>query len=140
MEPTTPSTLHPFEDSAEDESGAAPAAASRTSVAGAATPPAKGAAHPAKAAAPAAKSSAPAPGRVWVQAASLSSHDEANALGARLSKHGFHAVVLAGSGPKGKVYRVRVGPFRNEDEAAHAVSKLTKQEKIREPWIVPEGK
>jgi cell division protein FtsN len=49
-------------------------------------------------------------------------------------------VVLAGSGPKGKVYRVRVGPYSSEDEAARAMAKLTKQEKIREPWIVPEGK
>ncbi len=75
-----------------------------------------------------------------MQAASLSSHEEATALGARLSMHGFHAVVLAGTAPKGKVYRVRVGPYHSEEEASRAVSKLAKQEKIREPWIVPEGK
>ena len=48
--------------------------------------------------------------------------------------------MLAGSGPKGKVYRVRVGPYHSEDEASHAVTKLSRQEKIREPWIVPDGK
>ena len=142
VEPTTPATIHPFDDSAEDEAAAAPPAGSRTSVVGAgpaAAPPPKAAGAPAKSAA-APKSAAPGGGKVWVQAGSLSSHDEANALSARLSKHGFHAVVLAASGPKGKVYRVRVGPYRTEDDATRAMAKLTKQEKIREPWIVPDGK
>jgi len=137
-EPTAPATLHPFEDAAEDEGAAAPpSAASRTTIAGA---PAE--APPPKQSKPAAatRSAVVAPGdRVWVQAASLSSRDEANALGARLSRRGFHAVVLAGSGPKGRIYRVRVGPYRSEEEASHAVTKL-RQEKIREPWIVPDGK
>ena len=75
-----------------------------------------------------------------MQAASLQSHDEAAALTARLSRHGYPAVILAASGPKGKVYRVRVGPYRTDDEAARAVARLAKQEKIREPWVVPEGK
>jgi SPOR domain len=35
---------------------------------------------------------------------------------------------------------VRVGPYRTDDEAARAVARLSKQEKIREPWVVPEGK
>lgn len=141
-EPTTPATLHPFEDAAGDEGGEAPGLGSRTSVVGAG--PAAGkprvAPAPAKPAASAARA-APAPaGKVWVQAASLSSRDEANALAGRLSKHGFHAVVLAASAHKGKVYRVRVGPYRSEDDASRAMAKLTTQEKIREPWIVPEGK
>ncbi|HKD19153.1 MAG TPA: SPOR domain-containing protein [Thermoanaerobaculia bacterium] len=135
-EPTAPATLHPFEDAPEDE-GAGATPGSRTTIAGApaeAVPPKA----PKATAAPHAATAASAD-RVWVQAASLSSRDEANALGARLSRHGFHAVVLAGSGPKGKIYRVRVGPYRSEDEASHAVTKL-RQEKIREPWIVPDGK
>ena len=70
----------------------------------------------------------------------MSSHEEANALGTRLTRHGFHAVVTAGSGTKGKIYRVRVGPYRSEDEASRAVAKLSRQEGIREPWIVPDGK
>jgi len=137
-EPTPPATIHPFEDSAEEESAASVAAqsGSRTTVAG----------SPAESSAPkstkpaAARPAAAPPDRVWVQAASLSSRADADALGGRLSKHGFHAVVLPGSGPKGKVYRVRVGPYRSEEEASQAVAKLAHQEKIREPWIVPEGK
>jgi len=138
-EPTAPATIHPFEDAAEEES-AAPAPApggSRTTIAGSAPE----AAQPKAAkAAPAPRAAAAPAGRVWVQAASLSSRDDAYALGARLSKHGFHAVVLDGSGPKGRVFRVRVGPYRSEEEATQAVTKLSHQERIREPWIVPDGK
>jgi len=144
-EPTVPATLSTFEDSAESESVPTPVPGSRTTVVGA--PPAAAAARAPSSTAPApvtASSSAaarPAPGgKVWVQAASLSSADEAHALGVRLSKHGFHAVVQSGSGPKGRVYRVRVGPYRSEDEASKAVTRLSRQEKIREPWIVPDGK
>ena len=142
-EPTAPATIHPFEDASEEESPAPADAGSRTSVVGApAATPSKAAPAAGRSAAPSAKAAAaPAPaGRIWVQAASLSSRDEAGALSARLSKHGFHAVVSSGSSPKGVVYRVRVGPYRSEEEAARAVTKLSKQEKIREPWIVPEGK
>ncbi len=131
-EPTVPATLRPFEDGAGDESFPVPVAG-RT--ADSATPGGSTKAPP-----PAARPPAPAPGKVWVQVASLSSHDEATTLGARLSKHGFHAVVLAGSGSKGKVYRVRVGPYRTEEEAGKAASRLSRNEKIKEPWIVPEGK
>ena len=143
-EPTVPATLATFEDSAESEHEAAASPGSRTTVVGAPPPAADAAKAPAARPVPAAPAaSAPAhppAGKVWIQAASLSSADEAHALGARLSKHGFHAVVQAGSGPKGKVYRVRVGPYRTEQEASRAVSRLSRQEKIREPWIVPEGK
>jgi cell division septation protein DedD len=139
-EPTTPATLHPFEDAAGDEASEAPAPGSRTSVVGVQPAPATARSGSPKASAPTAKAAPAAAGKVWVQAASLSSHDEATALAARLSKHGFHSVVLSATAPRGKVYRVRVGPYRNEDDASRAMAKLTKQEKIREPWIVPEGK
>jgi len=135
-EATPPATLQTFEDAAEEE--AAPAAASRTTVAGGGQQPLSQAQAAAPRPAPAAKPSTA--GGVWVQAASLSSHDEANALAARLGKHGFHVAVSSGAGPKGKVYRVRVGPYRSEDEASKAVARLTRQEKIRSPWIVPDGK
>jgi cell division septation protein DedD len=131
-EPTTPATVQAFEDAATEEVATSPQAVpTRAAVAPA---PA------AKAPAPKVRGPAPASGRIWVQAASLQSHDEANALTARLARHGYHAVMLTASGPKGKVYRVRVGPYRTEDEAARAVSQLARQEKIREPWVVPEGK
>ncbi len=130
-EPTTPATLQTFEDGAPEDGGtAAQAVPTRVPVAPSA----------AKAPAPKVRGPAPASGRIWVQAASLQSHDEANALTARLSRHGYHAVMLTASGPRGKVYRVRVGPYRTEDEAARAVAQLARQEKIREPWVVPEGK
>jgi cell division septation protein DedD len=139
-EPTPPATIHTFEDSADEDAAASTTPGSRTSIAGApgGAPPAAAKSAPKVATAPA-HPAAP-PDGIWIQAASLSSRDEANALGARLSKHGYHAVVLAGSGPKGKVYRVRVGPYRTETEASHAVSRLSHQDKIHEPWIVPEGK
>ncbi|HEY1434763.1 MAG TPA: hypothetical protein VGG65_05265, partial [Thermoanaerobaculia bacterium] len=101
LEPTTPATLQPFDDSAEDEAAASAPPASRTSLVG--SGPA--AAAPSKAAS-GSKTIAPgaAAGKIWVQAASLSSHEEANGLSGRLSKHGFHTVVTAASGPKGRVY------------------------------------
>ena len=135
-EPTTPATLQTFEDGPDDAATSAMAGSARVDPrvpfgpTGVAKPPAPS---------PKVRGPAPASGRIWVQAASLQSRDEANALAARLSKHGFHAVILAASGPKGKVYRVRVGPYRTDDEAARVVSRLAKQEKIREPWIVAEG-
>jgi DedD protein len=132
-EPTTPATLQTFEDGTGADSAASALSGDPARIA-----PTR--AVPAPAAAPKVRGPAPAYGRIWVQAASLQSREEANALTTRLSKHGFHAVVLAASGPKGNVYRVRVGPYRTDDEATRAVSKLAKQEKIREPWIVPEGK
>ncbi len=140
-EPTVPATLSTFEDSAESES-APVTPGSRTTVVGApSSGPGDAAPKPAPPARPAASvPSHAAGGKVWIQAASLSSADEAHALGARLLKHGFHAVVQSGAGPKGKVYRVRVGPYRSEEEASKAVARLSRQEKIREPWIVPEGK
>ncbi len=133
-EPTAPSTLRPFEDGAGEEPFPAP-------VAGQAADSATSKA-PAKAAVAAARPPAAAPpGKVWVQVASLSSHDEASALSAMLSKHGFHTVVLSGSGSKGsRIYRVRVGPYRTEEEAGKAAARLTRNEKVKEPWVVPEGK
>jgi cell division septation protein DedD len=132
-EPTNPATLQTFEDGTAADSAASALSGNPPRVV-----PTR--AVPAPAAAPKVRGPAPASGRIWVQAASLQSREEANALTSRLSKHGFHAVILAASVPKGKVYRVRVGPYRTDDEAARAVSRLAKQEKIREPWIVPEGK
>ena len=135
-EPTIPSTLQTFEDGgSEDAAATAASGAARVAPSRATAPEAA-----AKAPAPKVRGPAPASGRIWVQAASLQSHDEATALTARLSRHGYHAVILTASGPKGRVYRVRVGPYRTDDEAARAVARLTRQEKIREPWVVPEGK
>ena len=80
------------------------------------------------------------PERFAAIVASIRPGDEPGAyINGVATRRGFHAVVLAGSGPKGRIYRVRVGPYGSEEEASHAVTKL-RQEKIREPWIVPDGK
>jgi DedD protein len=122
-EPSPPPVLQSF-----DDGGAAPAPVASV---------------PAPAAAPK-SAGARAPdvnrGSVWVQVASLSSSAEANTLRGRLGRHGFPARVLPAEGPKGKIYRVRVGPYSSEEEAGKAAARLSKQEKIREPWVVPEGK
>jgi cell division septation protein DedD len=123
-EPSPPPTLQSFDDGGGESPGTAP--------------PERPAASSARA--PGAEAPEAGAGSVWVQVASLSSREEAAALRTRLARHGFPARVLPAAGPKGKVYRVRVGPYRSEDEAGRAASRLSKQEKIRGPWIVPEGK
>ncbi len=125
-EPSVPATLHPFEDEAAEESSPiASASGGRAPVA----------------ARPSEPSSAKASGKFWVQVASLSSHDEAGALSGRLAKRGFKSQVLTAAGPKGKgrVYRVRVGPYPTEDDANRAAGRLTKQENVKSPWVVPDG-
>ena len=85
---------------------------------------------------PPAPASAAGAGRVWVQVASVASRNEAEALSSRLSKHGYHAAVSA---EKGRL-RVRVGPYRTTEEARRAADRLRKQEKVKSPWVVFEGK
>jgi DedD protein len=123
--PADPSTWQPFDDGSSEE--AAPLSAA---------PPGKGPAGPAaRAPAP-----APLPGSFWVQVASLTSREQAGALSGRLSRRGFRAQLASAAGPKGSVYRVRVGPFRTEEEARRTAAKLVKQENIKSPWVVPDGK
>ncbi len=80
-----------------------------------------------------------AAGAFWVQALSASSETEARSRRDRLAAHGFPSAVVPGPGPHGRVYRVRVGPFRTRPEAEHAAALLKSREKL-EPWIVPPGK
>ena len=123
-EPTAPPTLQTFEDGGAEE--IMPPVPVTAKPIGAAPPP-----KPASAA----KSPAPA-GRVWVQVASVSNRAEADALSARLGKRGYHTVVVA---DKGRL-RVRVGPYRTTEDARGAAEALRKQEKIKNPWVVFEGK
>ncbi len=122
-EPTAPGTLHPFQDGAANEASAITEASGGKSPA-------------------AAKPEDLSAGTFWVQVASLSSRDEASRLSGRLARHGFRSQVLTAAGPKGKgrVYRVRVGPYRSEDDAGRAADKLSKQENVKSPWVVPDGK
>ncbi len=125
-DPTVPVTLQPFEDRSADE----PPASEES--------PAPVAHTPSGPERPAASSAA----KYWVQVASLTSREEAGSLQARLSRRGFHAQILSADGPhgKGRVYRIRVGPYASEPEAQRAATRLAKQEKLKGPWVVPEGK
>lgn len=77
-----------------------------------------------------------APAGFWVQVVSLSSEREAEAKKTRLSARGYKGAVSPASGPRGTVYRVRVGPFATREEAANAAQRLSVEEKA-ETWIVP---
>lgn len=78
-------------------------------------------------------------GGFWIQVASVSSQREAAARRDRLIHHGYHARVLAGEGSKGKIYRVRVGPYASREEASRASDRLSREEKVK-TWIAPPGK
>jgi len=110
-QPTAPATIQVFQDG----EGAAPAAAREH-----AAPPAS------------------ASGGFRVQVLSVSSRKEADSEAARLSRRGYPALVEPGTGPRGPVYRVRVGPFAQREEALRTAERLSREEK-RETWIVPPG-
>jgi cell division septation protein DedD len=125
-DPTPPATLQTFQDGSSDELAGTPIAVEPGPVGNGSKPSAES---------PAAGS------RFWVQVASLSSREEAGSLSTRLSRRGFRSQVLTAAGPrgKGKVYRVRVGPYRSEDDAERAATKLARQENVKSPWVVPDG-
>lgn len=75
----------------------------------------------------------------WVQAISASSDKEARSTRDRLAARGYPCTVVPGPGPRGKVYRVRVGPYATRDEADRVADRLKTREKLR-PWVVPPGK
>jgi len=117
--PTAPAVLQAFEDRGADEPTPAPS--------------------PRRAAAPGPATAAPGAG-TWIQVASLASKSEADALAGRLTRHGFKSQAAPAQGPKGTVFRVRVGPYRSEAEASRAAERLRRQEKIAQTWIVTEGR
>ena len=78
-------------------------------------------------------------GAFWVQALSAPTEKEARGRRDRLAAHGFPSVVSPGAGPKGKVYRVRVGPYATREEAEKSAARLKTREKLQ-PWVVPPGK
>jgi cell division septation protein DedD len=116
--PSAPRTVQAFEDG---EGG--PPAAPRAST------PARAAA----ASRPAASSAG-----FRVQVLSVSSRADAEAEAARLSRRELPARVESGTGPKGTVYRVRVGPFPTREEAEEARRRLSSEGR-RDTWIVPPG-
>ena len=77
-------------------------------------------------------------GSFRVQVISVSSRAEAEAEAKKLSRAGFSARVEPGSGSKGPIFRVRVGPFATREEAVRAKERLTAEGR-RDTWIVPAG-
>ena len=84
----------------------------------------------------AAKAETSGAGGFRVQIVSVSSRSEADAEAARLSRRGFSARVEPGTGSKGTIYRVRVGPFASREEAERASQRLAAEGR-RGAWIVP---
>jgi cell division septation protein DedD len=119
-EPTGKPTIQFFEDGSESEPTASRQAARS---------PAPRTASPAAA----------ETGDFWVQVTSVSLEREAKARRDKLVHRGYHARVEAVEGPKGSVYRVRVGPYRSRVDAERASERLTREEKVK-TWIVPAGK
>ena len=118
-----PSTVHVFEDGE-----------------GEGTRPARSTPRPAPAAAAASEPVAkpPAAGGFRVQVISVSSRAEAEEEAKRLSRRGFSARVEPGTGARGGIYRVRVGPFATREEATRASERLGAEGR-RDTWIVPPG-
>jgi cell division septation protein DedD len=114
--PAAPQTVRAFEDGE-----GSPPAGSRVPT-------------PARAAAPPPPAASAAGFRV--QVLSVSSRADADAEAARLSRRGLPAHVEPGTGPKGTVYRVRVGPFPTREEAEEATRRLSSEGR-RDTWIVP---
>jgi DedD protein len=110
--PASPAKIHVFEDG---EAGAPP---------------------PPRAAVPA--TPRPPAGGFRVQVLSVSSRADAEGEAARLTRSGLPASVEPGTGPRGTVYRVRVGPFSTRQEAEEASRRLSLQGR-RDTWIVPPG-
>lgn len=77
-------------------------------------------------------------GSFRVQVISVSSRAEAEAEAKKLSRAGFSARVEPGSGSKGPIFRVRVGPFATREEAVRAKERLAAEGR-RDTWIVPAG-
>ena len=119
----TPS-LQLFEDRASSEPTRAPAPPARPT-------PVK---TPVKAAVKAAEAEA-----FWVQVDSLSSKDQAEARKRGMAAAGFKAAIVPGTGPKGTIYRVRVGPYATREEADRAAENLARKAKVARPWVVPPG-
>ncbi|MGH9399781.1 MAG: SPOR domain-containing protein, partial [Thermoanaerobaculia bacterium] len=81
----------------------------------------------------------PEPAGYWVQVDSLSSKEQAEARRRGLGSAGFTAAVFPGAGPKGAVYRVRVGPYGTRDDAERAALQLVLKARVSKPWVVPPG-
>jgi cell division protein FtsN len=72
--------------------------------------------------------SAEARGRLWLQVGSYAQRGDAEAQRAKFAVMGYEAQVQVAEVPdKGTLHRVRIGPFRDPDEAARVRSDLARQ-------------
>jgi cell division septation protein DedD len=69
-----------------------------------------------------------------VQVAAVRERTEADTIAKRLSTRGYRAYVMAPSDGAPRVYRVRVGKFKERREAEEVAGKLQKEEQFK-PWI-----
>ncbi|MFN3629039.1 MAG: SPOR domain-containing protein [Casimicrobiaceae bacterium] len=82
---------------------------------------------------PAAASPEPSPtaeprGRFWLQVGSYAKRSDADAQRAKFAVMGYEAQIQVAELPdKGTLHRVRIGPFRDPDEAARVRSELARQ-------------
>jgi len=130
-------------------SGPATEAPSRTEIAGA---PSTASPAPSKPAAPASpsgkpetgpetparKASPPAKGGYWVQVISTSSKTEASRWKEKLAARSYRtAAVTSVDSKKGKLYRVRTGPYPDRAQAKKAAEKISAQFK-QKAWVAAE--
>jgi len=73
-------------------------------------------------------------GGYTVQVAALRTRGEADAVARRLAGRGYDAYVLAPSAGSARVFRVRVGSYKDLREAERIASRLQQEEKFK-PWI-----
>ena len=100
--------------------------------------PAPAAAPPPSKPAPAAAapaSSEPAGGGFAIQVAALREKEEADVIVKRLAGKGYPAYVVAPAKGAPPVFRVRVGKYKDRNEADTVAARLQKEEQFK-PWIV----
>jgi cell division septation protein DedD len=66
--------------------------------------------------------------------AAVKERDEANTIAQRLSTRGYRAYVMAPVNGAPRVFRVRVGKFKDRREAERIARRLEKEEQFK-PWI-----
>lgn len=82
-----------------------------------------------------AEASAGKPASVWtVQVAAIRERDEADRMAKRLTAKGYAAYVTVPGAGAPRVYRVRVGNFKDRREAESVAVRLEKEEQFK-PWI-----
>jgi DedD protein len=77
---------------------------------------------------------APREGRYVVQVAALRERSEAEVIARRLSSRGYQVYVDASSGAAVRMYRVRVGAFKDRRDADRVRLKLEREEQFK-PWV-----